>query len=96
MNVINNNYLTFIRNKFVLEQIMNNLVLQKLLNIIRYNKRLQINLEKNLNFYKEYTQIEIEINPIEMSNEEKNGPVINIENENDRSYYHIYFDGNEE
>ena len=66
MNIINNdnnNNLIFIRSNHILKQIMVNLSTNKLLDIIRYNKKLQNNLNKNIDFYKEYTNIEIEIIP---------------------------------
>ena len=90
MNIINNdnnNNLIFIRSNHILKQIMVNLSTNKLLDIIRYNKKLQNNLNKNIDFYKEYTNIEIEIIP----KENQSGDFINISKEN-KSYCHIYFD----
>jgi hypothetical protein len=68
---------------------MNNLTINKLLEIIRYNKNLQNNLNKGPNYYKEYTQIEIEI----IFKENKYGNIINYTNEN-KSFFHIYLDEN--
>ena len=83
----NNNFLLFIRNKFIIEQIMDNLTMNKLLEIIRYNKNLQNNLNKGPNYYKEYSQIEIEI----IFKEKCYGNIINYSNEN-KPFFHIYFD----
>jgi len=57
--------LSGIRNNYILKKIFMNLKLNKLLEIIKYNKKYQFKLNKNLNDYKDYMNIEIEIIPIE-------------------------------
>ena len=57
MNVINTNSLMYIRNKYILIQIMENFSQNKLLELIRYNKKLQNSLNKNINNYIDYTKI---------------------------------------
>ena len=52
-----------IRSKYILRNIFDKLPENKLLDIIRYNKKKQKDLNKNLNDYKNYSKIEIEIIP---------------------------------
>ena len=92
MNVINTNLLIYIRNKSILKQIMENFTQNKLLELIRYNKKLQNSLNKSIESYIEYTKIEIEINP----KEGREGEFINIEDEKDKPFFHIFFDDNNE
>ena len=67
----------------------------KSLEIIKYNKKLQKRLRININDYKEYfqyyTPIEIEL----IIADNKYGKFINI-SEEDKKYYHIYFDNSKE
>ena len=64
----------------------------EILQIIKYNKIIQKRLNININDYKKYYEtIEIEIIPIK----DKYGKFINID-ENDKLYYHIYFNDNKE
>ena len=63
----------------------------KKLQIVKYNKRIQNRLNLDVNDYKEYCEIEIEIIPTK----DIYGTFINI-NENDKLYYHIYFNDNKE
>ena len=86
-NVNNKNFLKMVRSKYILEKILNNLQKNKLLNIIRYNKDIRNELNKDIYDYKkEYLKIEIEI--LTFSN--KKGKFINISKKNE-SYFHIYF-----
>ena len=86
------NSLFKIRSNYMLKRIFSHLSTTRLLDTIRYNKKLQNKLNKDINDYKKYLQIEIEIIPF------KNiyGNFINILNQNDENYYHIYFDDNKE
>ena len=63
------------------------------LEIIKYNiniqKRLNININNYKNFSELYSSIELEIIPIQ----NKYGSFINI-NEEDKNYFHIYFNNN--
>ena len=69
---------------------------KKKLEIVKYNKRIQNRLNLSIKDYKEYsetfTPIEIEIIP---TNYNLYRIFINI-NENDKLYYHIYFNDNKE
>ena len=82
-----------IKSKIILQKILNNLTKPKSMEIIKYNKSIQQKLELNIIDFKEccekYSSIEIEIIPVE----NKYGPFINI-NENEEKYYHIYFNNN--
>ena len=71
---------------------MENFSQNKLLELIRYNKKLQNSLNKNINNYIDYTKIEVEIIP----KSGREGEFINIRNENDKPFFHIFFDGNDE
>ena len=68
---------------------------KKSLEIVKYNKRIQNRINLNVKNYKEYSEtyssIEIEIIPTK----DKYGKFINI-NEDDKLYYHIYFNDNKE
>ena len=68
---------------------------KKKLAIVKYNKKIQNRLNLSIKNYKEYsetfTPIEIEIIPVKG----KYGEFINID-ENDKLYYHIYFNDNKE
>ena len=91
MSEANNNIkicsLEKIKNDYFLIKIFDNLKETKKLNIIRYNKRIQNRMNKDINDYiKEYSKIEIEIIPAENNY----GKFINI------PYYHIYFNDNKE
>ena len=66
------------------------------LNLIKYNKNIQNKIDININDYKEfseiYSSIEMEIIPVN----NKYGKFINIKNQGDLKYFHIYFDNNKE
>ena len=81
-----------VRSAYILKKIFEALEYPKLLQIIKYNKRLQYRINRNVNDYKEYTQIELDIIPI---NNEKKNTFINI-SEKDKSYFHIYLNDNKE
>ena len=76
-----------IRSNYILKEIFDDLSTNRALEIIRYNKNIQNRLNKELDYYKRYLQIVIEIIPIE----NKYGNFINIINKKDEHYYHIYF-----
>ena len=84
-----------IKSKYILSKIYNNMTIRKKLEIVKYNKKVQNRLDLGVKDYKEYsetfTPIEIEIIPTK----DKYGKFINI-NENDKLYYHIYFNDNKE
>ena len=85
----------YIRSKYILIQIFDNLHKRKILNIIKFNKNIKNRIDVNVKDYKEcsekYSSIEIEIIPIN----NKYGQFINIKEE-DKKYYHIYFNDNKE
>ena len=76
-----------IKSNFILKQIFNDLDKKVSLEIIRYNKRIKKRLNKDINNYKKYLQIIIEIIP----KENIYGSFINISNNENKCYYHIYF-----
>jgi len=79
-----------IKSKYILEKVFNNIQKHKLLKIIKYNKKIQKLLNLNSDDYKEYSMIEIEIIPVE----NKSGKFINLIDNDDKIYYHIYFNNN--
>ena len=75
-----------VKSTYILKRIFEPIKYIKLLDIIRFNKYLQMKLQKDLNDYKEYLKTEIEIIPYPIRNNE----YINIE-EKDKSFFHFYF-----
>ena len=88
------NILKNIKSNYILSKIYDNIQKRKYLEIVKYNKKIQNRLNLSIKDYKEYseifTPIEIEIIPCK----KKYGKFINIK-ENDKLYYHIYFNDNE-
>ena len=82
-----------IRNKYVLQQLFEHLNQRIFLKIIKYNKKLQKNLNIGHKEYKKYCEIEIEIIPTE-DKYNRLFPFINFNNKEEESYYHIYYDDN--
>ena len=80
-----------IKSKYILSKIYNNMTKKKKLEIVKYNKKIQNRINLSVNDYKEYREIEIEIIPAR----DKYGKFINID-EDDKLYYHIYFNDNKE
>ena len=80
-----------IKSKYILKKIFDNLKEKKFLIIIQHNKKLQEKLDMNINNFKNYSQIEIEIKPVK----DIYGKFINNLNEEDEKYYHIYFNNDE-
>ena len=83
------NLLKSVKSKYILKQIFENLKINKTLNIIRSSKYLLDKLEKNINDYKNYFQIEIEIEIKENESAEFINMLKNFE-----SFYHFYLDNN--
>ena len=83
----NKNILNNIKSKYILKQILNNIYIKKSFEIIRYNKNIQNALDISVNDYKNLTDIEIDIIPMKHSG----GNFINIDKEEDKKYFHIYF-----
>ena len=79
-----------IKSKYILKIIFNHLRKVKLFPIIKYNKKLQSELKFNFHDYREYihtlSPIEIELKLVD----NEYGKFINIPEE-DKDYYHIYF-----
>ena len=83
-----------IKSIYLLKHIFDHLPRNKCLNIIKYNKNIKNKLDININDYKEYTQIEIDIFPTQKERSKANNYFINILKKKDKSHYHIYFDDN--
>ena len=92
-----NKDLVSIKSKYILKQIFQLLLHKKFLKIINYNKNLQNKLDLSIKDYKQYEQVIIEVD-IDKAEFNLDG----IENYFlynkifDKSYFHIYFDGNKE
>ena len=84
-----------LKSDYFLQKLYDNMTKKKKLEIVKYNKRIQNRINLSVKNYKEYseafTPIEIEI----ILTKDKYGKFINI-NENDKLYYHIYFNDNKE
>ena len=76
-----------IKSKYILKRLFDNLPKNTALKIVKYNKNKQNRLNLNINNYKEFNLIEIELIPTIC----ENCRFINIENKEDISYYHIFF-----
>ena len=80
-----------LRSNYILKKVFYNLLKKKSLDIIKYNNNIKERMNINVEDYKECSGlIEIEIKPIK----NESGKFINI-NEN-KVYYHIYFNENKE
>ena len=93
-NINNNNkkiLLIKIRSKHILNKIFDNLQQNKTLKLIKYNKNLQSKLNKDINDYKGFLKIVIDIIPKEFIWDK----FINTNGYN-KSYYHIYFNDDKE
>ena len=86
-----NNKLKNIKSNYTLSKIYSNLLEKKSLQIVKYNKKIQKRLNLSTKDYKEYLDIEIEI----ITTQNIYDRFINIE-QNDKSFYHIYFNDNKE
>ena len=80
-----------LKSDYFLNKVFDIIKRNKSLEIVKYNEKLQERLNLSINDYKEYSQlyspIEIELNLVD----NKFGKFINI-SDNDKEYYHIYFD----
>ena len=97
MDSYSNYKIEMISSKYITQKIFDNLHKKRALQIIKYNRKIQIKLEKDINDFKEsselYSSIEIEIIPAK----NKLGKFINIFNKQKyESYYHIYFNDSKE
>ena len=84
-----------LKSDYFLQKLYDNMPKKKKFEIVKYNKRIQNRLNLSVKDYKEYsetfTPIEIEI----ITAKDKYGKFIKV-NENDKLYYHIYFNDNKE
>ena len=87
-----------LKSDYLLKKVFNIMKKNKSLNIIKYNKKMQNRLNLSISDYKEYSQlyssIEIELKFYDNSNN-KQAKFINIPDE-EKEYYHIYFDNSNE
>ena len=81
-----------IKSNFILKKAFNFLQQRKKLEMIKYNKSIMKRLNININDYKEYNEIEIEIIP----HKNKYGNFINIQNKENKKYFHICFNNDKE
>ena len=78
---------------YFFQKLYDNMPKKKKLEIFKYNKKIQNGLNLSVKDYKEYSETLIEIEIIHAK--DKYGRFINID-ENDKLYYHIYFNDNKE
>ena len=84
-----------IKSKYILQKVFNNLEKKKAFILVKYNKNIKNKIDISINDYKEYSETYASIE-IEIKNCNNNyDRFINI-NEEDKKYYHIYFDNNKE
>ena len=79
----------------ILSKIFNNLVTKTKLIFIQHNKNLQEKLNISLNDYKKESKIIIELFPINLGKSNNENIFLNYLKEEDKPYYHIYFNDNE-
>ena len=83
-----------IKSNYILKKLFNNMEKIITLRIIKYNINMQKRLNININDYKDFSgnfsSIKLEIIPIQ----NKYGDFININEEEDKKYFHIYFNNN--
>ena len=95
-NICSNIKLENVKSPFILKKILANLQRNQSLKIIKYNRKLQNKANISIKDYKEYPEIyssiEIEIIP----KKKIYSKFINIRNNEEKKYYHIYFDDNKE
>ena len=93
-NVKSQNIFEKIKSKYILKQILDKIKEKILLEIIKYNKIIQNKLDINLNNYKDFSEkfssIELELTIIKNDYNK----FINILRDEDKVYYHIYFNDN--
>ena len=93
-NIKSQNIFEKIKSKYILKQILDKIKEKKLLEIIKYNKKIQNKLDINLNNFKEFSEkfssIELELTIIKKDYNK----FINILRDEDKVYYHIYFNDN--
>ena len=77
-----------IKSKYIIKRIFSNLKENRWLKIIKCNKIIQNKLNIDVNYYKRYNNIEIELIPI---NKEYENKFIKISNKEHESYIHIFF-----
>ena len=80
-----------LKSDYFLQKLFYNMLKKKKLEIVKYNKKIQNRINLSVKDYKEYCEIEIKIIPAKG----KYDSFINID-ENDKLYYHIYFNDNKE
>jgi len=90
---VTNNQLKNVKSHYIIQIIFEYMTERKSLETIRYNKSIQKRINININHYKayyeKYSSIELDIIPMKG----KYGEFINI-NEEDKKYFHIYFNDN--
>ena len=91
--IISNNQLRKVKSDYFIQKLFDYIYKRKSLEIIKYNKSIQKRIDININHYKTFsetkTSIELDIIPVK----DGCGKFINI-NEEDKKYFHIYFNGN--
>lgn len=85
-----------IKSDYFLEKVYSRIPKNKCLGIVRFSKKMQKRLGLTIKDYKEYsetlTPIWIELTPVTG----KYGQFINIENDEEKQYYHIFFNDSQE
>ena len=91
--IVANNLLRNLKSDYFIQKFFGYMSERKYLETIRYSKSIQKRINININHYKayseEYSSIELDIIPMKG----EYGSFINI-NEEDKKYFHIYFNDN--
>ena len=91
-----NNKLRNLKSDYFIQKFFGYMTERKSLEIIRYNKSIQKRIDININHYRacseKYSSIELDIIPMKPM-KDNDGKFINIDEE-DKKYFHIYFNDN--
>ena len=85
-----------LKSDYFLQKLFDNLQKKKSLDITKYNKAIQKRIELNVNDYKKYSEIYSSIEIEILTNKNEYGNFINIHNNENERYFHIYFNNNKE
>ena len=81
-----------INSKYIIKEVFDFLEQRILLKTIKYNKKIQNDLNISLKDYKNYSDIEIDIIPADIEFEDEDDRrIINFNNKEEAKYFHIYY-----
>ena len=91
--IVENNLLRNVKSHYIIQLIFEYTTERKSLETIRYNKSIQKRINININHYKAYSEQYSSIELVIIPMNGKWGKFVNIKEE-DKKYFHIYFNDN--